>query len=275
MKKGKLLALLLSGILLFAVGCAKEDAKTGSETKSGEEEVIRFGVTPEPHGQIAELIAEDLEKEGVKLEIVTFDDYQIINKALDSKEIDADFFQHQPYFEDQISKNGYELVSLGFVHIEPMALYSDKVKSVDELGEGAKIIIPNDSTNGGRALLLLSSKGLIQLDDDTNVNVTEANITENPKNFEFVAMDAAAIPRTYKDADAAVINSNWALQAGLQPTEDGLIMEESDAPYANLVAVRKGEEKEEKYTKLMNALRSEKVKKFIEEKYEGAVVPAF
>ena len=176
---------------------------------------------------------------------------------------------------DMTESKNLDLVSIGNVHIEPIALYSDKYKSLEELPDGAQILIPNDPSNGSRALLLLESAGLIKLKDPSDVNATENDITDNPKNLKFTALEAASIAKAYTDADAAVINSNFAILAKLNPVEDGLIMEKVDSPYANLVAVRTADKDLEKFKKLMDALHTDKVKDFLKEKYEGAIVPAF
>lgn len=245
-----------------------------SQAESGDK-VIKIGVSPVPHGEIAEAVKEEVAALGYSLDIVTFDDYVQPNKALDSGELDANYFQHKPYLDQFNEENKLNNVSIATVHIEPLGIYSDKYKSLSDLPDGAEIIIPNDVTNGARGLLLLEKNGLIKLDDPTNVNATEANITENPKNFKFVAMEAPSIPNQYKSADAAAINANYALGAGLQPVEDAIAIEDKDSPYANIIAVRSGDENSEKAQVLKKAFQSDKVKTFIEDKYKGAVVPAF
>ncbi|MDD7732731.1 MAG: MetQ/NlpA family ABC transporter substrate-binding protein [Firmicutes bacterium] len=245
-----------------------------SQAESGDK-VIKIGVSPVPHGEIAEAVKEEVAALGYTLDIVTFDDYVQPNKALDSGELDANYFQHKPYLDQFNEENKLNNVSITTVHIEPLGIYSDKYKSLSDLPDGAEIIIPNDVTNGARGLLLLEKNGLIKLDDPTNVNATEANITENPKNLKFVAMEAPSIPNQYKSADAAAINANYALGAGLQPVEDAIAIEDKDSPYANIIAVRSGEENSEKAQVLKKAFQSDKVKTFIEDKYKGAVVPAF
>lgn len=290
------MAILLALVLIVAAGCgtkektATQETATTAETKTVETptepakegdtatdkvETIKIGVSPAPHAAIVELIEEDLKADGVGLEIINFDDYVTPNNALADGSIDANFFQHGPYFEEFIAKNNLDLVSLGVVHIEPMAVYSTKVKALEEIPDGGQVIIPNDPTNGGRALLLLEKNGLIKLADLNNVSATEADIVENPKNLKFVAMEAGSIARTYGDADAAVINSNFAIEAGLDPLKDGIVIESGDSPYANLVAVRKGEENEAKFQKLIKALHSEKVKKYLEDEFKGSILPAF
>lgn len=286
----KIIALLLA-LALVLVGCGSQEKPKESESKAvtesetsqsseeaksgGEEQVIKIGVSPTPHAPIVEAIKDELEKEGVKLEIKVFDDYVIPNQALASGDIDANFFQHKPYLDNFNKEYNLNLVSLGAVHLEPIAAYSTKIKSLNELADGARVLIPNDVTNGARALLLLQREGLIKLDDPNNINATEANITENPKNLKIEPLEAAMIPRTYEDSDLAIINSNYALDAGLNPLTDGIVIEDKDSPYANIVAVRSGEENEEKFQKLIKALNSDTVRKFIEEEYKGAIIPAF
>lgn len=259
-----LLIVLLSLSLLTA--CGKE---------SGDTEKIVIGVSPDPHAKIVAQVVEDLKEDGIELVIKEFTDYVTPNTTLDDGDLDANYFQHIPYLEDFVEKEGVNLVHLDGVHIEPMALYSSKVDSLDALEEGAEIAIPNDSTNGGRALLLLQDHGLIKLDEAAGILATERDITENPKNLKFTALEAALIPRALDDVDAAVINTNYALEADLNPTEDGIIVEDANSPYINVIAVRKGEENQDKFKKLIRALQSEKVRKFIEEEYKGAIVPAF
>lgn len=266
MKKVLSLALIVILSLSVLVGCS---------SNGGDLEKIKIGVTPEPHRKLVELVVDDLKEQGVEVEIVEFTDYVTPNTTLADGEIDANFFQHTPYFEDFIEKQKLDLVSIGTVHVEPMALYSNSAKSIDDLKDNAKIAIPNDSVNGGRALLLLQANGLIKLDKSAGIEATEKDIVDNPKNLKITALEAAFLPRALDDVDGAVINGNFAIEAGLNPLTDGLLIEDGASPYANIVVVRKGEETEEKFTKLMKALQSEKVKTYIEETYKGAVVPAF
>lgn len=245
----------------------------GAKVSSNNEIVI--GVSPEPHAKLVELIVDDLEKEGIKVKLIEFNDYVKPNMALAEKEIDANFFQHGPYFEKFIAEENLKLVSLGNVHIEPMALYSSKYKSVDEIPNGAEIAIPADAVNGGRALLLLEANGLIKLKEGAGLEATDKDIVDNPKNLKFVALEAVMLPSIYRDTDGAVINGNYALEAGLNPVKDGLLVEGKDSPYANLVAVRAGEESNTKFVKLIKALQSDEIKKYIEDNYDGGVVPAF
>ena len=266
MKKYLSLVLVIVLSLSVLVACGEEEL---------DQSKIRIGVSPEPHGTLVELIVDDLKEEGIEVEIVPFTDYVTPNTSLADGDIDANFFQHKPYFDDFIEKQNLELVSIGTVHVEPMALYSNSLASIDDLEDGSEIAIPNDSVNGGRALLLLQAQGLISLGEDSGVEASIADIVDNPKNLSFTELEAAFLPRALDDVNAAIINGNYALEAGLNPLKDGLLIEDGDSPYANLIAVRKGEEGQERFSKLLKALQSDKVKTFIEENYEGAVVPAF
>lgn len=258
-----------------AVAGAPEVVPDGSGKKLAEDNKIVLGVSPVPHEEIIEALMPRLQEAGLDVELVAFDDYVQPNIALDQGDLDANYFQHKPYLDNFSSERNLKLSSIGAVHIEPMGFYSAKVKSMDELKDGDEILIPNDPSNGARALLLFEKNGLIKLNDPTNPNVTEADITENPKNLKFTALDAANIANTYKDVAGGVINSNFALGAGLVPGKDSIIIEDKDSPYANIVAVRTGEENKEKFKVLMDVLHSEDCKKFIEEKYQGSIHPAF
>lgn len=267
MKKLLSILIILSLSLSLLAGCSK---------KASNDKEIVIGVSPDPHSKLVKLIEDDLEKEGIKIKIVEFTDYVKPNLALNEGELDANFFQHLPYLEDFNVKNNTKLVSIGNTHVEPMALYSSEYKSIDEIPNGAEIVIPNDTVNGGRALILLENNGLIKLREGAGLEATpEKDIAENPKNLKITALEAAGLPRVLNDVDGAVINGNFALQAGLNPVNDGLIVEGKDSPYANIIAVREGEENQDKFVKLLKALQSEKVKKYIEENYNGGVVPAF
>lgn len=264
----KLLSLVLIVVLSLSV-------LAGCSTKPSETNIIKIGVSPDPHAKLISLVVDDLKKEGIEVEIIEFTDYVKPNLALNDGEIDANFFQHEPYFNDFKAKEKLDLVSLGKVHIEPMALYSSKYKSIDEIPDGAEIAIPNDTVNGGRALLLLEANGLIKLKDGVGYEATEKDVTQNSKNLKFTPLEAAFLPKALDGIDGAIINGNYALEGGLNPVKDGLLIEGGESPYANLIAVRAGEETQDKFVKLLKALQSEKVKKYIEENYEGAVVPAF
>ncbi|WP_150268907.1 MetQ/NlpA family ABC transporter substrate-binding protein [Paenibacillus tepidiphilus] len=233
------------------------------------------GASPVPHAEILKAIAPLLEAQGITLEIKEFSDYVQPNVQLAEEQLDANFFQHQPYLDDQNKNNKTDLQSVVAVHVEPFGAYSKKIKSIDELADGAKVAIPNDATNGGRALILLAKNGLITLKDDTNIATTKADITENPKNLEIIELDAAMLPRQLDEVDLALINTNFALEADLVPTKDALFIEGGDSPYANILVARPDNKDSDAIQKLAAALTSPEAKAFIEEKYEGAVVPAF
>lgn len=236
--------------------------------------VLTVGATPVPHAELLNLVRDDLAAQGITLRIVEFTDYVQPNMALLSGDLDANFFQHLPYLESNADWSS-RLVSVFGVHVEPFGLYSTKYGSISELPNGAAIAIPNDPTNGGRALLLLQANGLITLRDGAGLRATVRDITGNPKNFRFRELEAALLPRALDDVDAATINGNFALQAGFNPVRDSLIIEGADSPYVNIVAVRRGSEHDSKILALRDALLSPKVRDFIERTYGGGVVPAF
>ncbi|CAM3459418.1 MULTISPECIES: MetQ/NlpA family ABC transporter substrate-binding protein [Paenibacillus] len=280
MKKWVLAFISLTLVAVLAA-CGSKPADNASEPADtngagGQEKVtIKVGASPEPHAKILEHIKPALEKEGVNLEIVEFTDYVLPNTKVDSKEIDANFFQHKPYLDNEIKERGLKLESVIAVHVEPLGAYSRTIKSVDELKDGAVVAIPNDPSNAGRALTLLSKNGVIKLADETKLEATAKDITENPKNLEFKEVEAAMLPRMLDELDLAVINTNYALEAGLDPTKDALFIEDKDNPYANLLVARPDNKDSEAIQKLAKALTSEDVKTFIEQEYKGAVIPAF
>ena len=264
----KSIVILLIIILSFTI-------LTSCGSKAKDEKSIKIGVSPEPHGNLVKLVKEDLEDQGFDVKIIEFTDYIKPNFALAEGELDANFFQHEPYMNEFREENKLDIVSIGGVHIEPMGLYSNKINSLGELKDGSEIAIPNDVTNGLRALLLLEKYDLIKLDPNADLTTTAKDIVENPKNLKIIELEAGALPRILEDVDVAVINGNYALAAGLVPTKDSIVLEDKDSPYANIIAIRKGEEKQERFVKLMEALQSEKVREFIEKEYEGGVIPAF
>lgn len=269
MKKKLLTVILALTLVLSACGGEQAKEKPAAETKK-----LKIGVSPVPHEEIAKIAKEKLAKEGIELEIVVFDDYVQPNLSVKDKELDANFYQHQPYLTKFNEENGTKIVSLGGVHVEPIAFYSTKIKSLDELKDGAEILIPNDATNGSRALLLLQENGLLKLKNGVDLP-TLLDIEENPKNLKFTEVEAALIPGAYKDVDGAIINSNYAIGAGLNPLKDGIVIEGKESNYANVIAVNEDRKDEEVLKKLYEAFSSEEVKKFIEEKYQGSIVPAF
>lgn len=237
-------------------------------------ERLKVGASPVPHADILKFVQPQLAKEGIDLELVEFSDYVQPNLALADKDLDANFFQHKPYLDSFAGERGLKLASAGVVHIEPMGVYSSRYKNLD-LKEGSQVGIPNDPTNGGRALKVLEAAGLLRVDPKVGISGTPLDIVDNPKKIKIVEVEAAALPRALVDLDAAVINSNFALSGNLNPVKDSLAIEQKDSPYANIVAVRAGDENKASIKKLMKVLRSEETRKFINDKYQGAVVPAF
>ncbi len=237
------------------------------------EKGLKVAASPVPHAEILKSVKEDLKQQGVNLIIIETDDYNIPNRALADKELDANFFQHRPFLEMQKEAFHYPLIELTAVEIEPMGLYSHKIKAMTELKDGSKVAIPNDPSNESRALYLLESQKLVELDKKSNP--TLLNITKNPKNLSFVEIDAAMIPRVLADVDLAAINTNYALEAGLNPLKDALAKESTDSPYANILVIREGDEAREDIQALKQALTSEKMKEFLKTRYKGAIVPAW
>jgi len=275
------LALISLVLVTVLAACGSKPADNASEpggtTEGSNQETVtlKVGASPAPHAKILEHIKPALEKEGVNLEIVEFTDYVLPNTQVDSKEIDANFFQHKPYLDNQIKERKLNLESVIAVHVEPLGAYSKTIKSVDELKDGAVVAIPNDPSNGGRALSLLSKNGIIKLADETKLEATAKDIVENPKNLKFKEVEAAMLPRMLDELDLAVINTNYALEAGLDPTKDALFIEDKENPYANLLVARPDNKDSDAIQKLAKALTSEDVKTFIEQEYKGAVIPAF
>lgn len=269
----RVLTVILSLIFVLAlVGCGTQKSE-GSTSKSEDKTTIKIGASPQPHKEILEKVKPILKKAGYDLEIVEFTDYVTPNKALQSGEIDANFFQHIPYLENFNKKNNADLVYVAKVHLEPLGVYSNKIKSLSELKDGAQIAIPNDPTNGARALKLLAKEGLIKVKDGDTIS--KLDITENKKNLNIQEVDAPQLPRILADVDAAVINTNYALEANLNPTKDAIAIESKDSPYANIIAVKK-EDKDKPYIKaLAKAVNDEQIRKFINENYKGSIVPAF
>jgi D-methionine transport system substrate-binding protein len=238
-------------------------------------ETLSVAATPVPHAEVLEYVKPMLADQGVELEVKVFTDYIQPNIQVDQQRMDANFFQHQPYLDEFNDGRGTDLVSVTGVHIEPFGAYSNKVESLDELHNGAVVAIPNDPTNGGRALLLLQKAGLITLQAESSITATPRDIADNPKNLDFKELEAATLPRILDQVDMALINTNYALEAGLNPTEEALVIEGSDSPYVNILVARPDNKDSDAMQKLAEALNSEDVRGFILDNYEGAVVPAF
>ncbi|AEX84543.1 hypothetical protein XO10_00425 [Marinitoga sp. 1135] len=262
----KKVVFILVGILLVLMGCSEK------------EKVFKIGATAIPHAEILEFVKNDFEKEtGYKLDIVVFNDYVQPNIALEEEQIDANYFQHIPYLEEFSKNKGYtDLIAVAKIHVEPMGFYSKK--QLSEFKSGDKVVIPNDATNEGRALLLLAKNGLITLKSTNSLKVTITDIKDNKYNLNFVELDAAYLPRTYKEDNTvvgAVINTNYAIENGLNPLQDAIFIEDANSPYANIIAVKEKNKNNKQLKKLIELLQSQKVKEFILEKYNGAVVPVF
>lgn len=257
---------------------AEDEASEAESADPGEMETLIVGATAAPHAEILEVVKPILAKEGYDLQIQEFTDYVLPNRALEEGELDANYFQHIQYLESYNEQNGTDLVSAGEIHYEPFGIYAGKTTDLSQLPDGATVFVPNDITNEARALLLLQDQGLLTLKEGAGLEATTNDIVENPKNLDIVEMEAAMIPRTMSDCDIAIINGNYALEAGMN-VSDALAAETSDSlaaqTYANVVAVRAGEENSEKIQALVQALRSDEVKEFIETTYNGAVVPLF
>lgn len=273
----KKIRLILCAIFVFTLvlgGCSQKNEKV-EEGNADTQKKIVIGATPVPHVEILNVVKTLLEEKGIELEIKEFTDYVTPNMALNDKELDANFFQHVPYMDEFAKSNNIELVSVAKVHVEPLGAYSEKIKLKDEIKDNATIAIPNDATNEGRALLLLQKQGLIKLKDENGLTQTPVDIVENPKNLQFKELEAAQLPRVLKDVDFAIINTNFALEADLNPTKDAIFIEEADSPYANIVTTRPDNKDNEEIIELTNAINSKEVKEFITKQYKGAIVPAF
>jgi len=263
-------------------GSASSETSAASDTSAGsaaEEVTIVVGATPTPHAEILNEVVADLATQGITLTVQEFTDYVLPNTALNDSDLDANFFQHRPYLDSFNEENGTKLVGLAPIHYEPLGIYPGKTASIDALKDKAQVAVPNDPTNEARALLLLQDNGLITLKSDAGLEATKNDIEKNPKNLEIIEIEAAQVPKSLQDVDIAVINGNYAIEAGLNAATDALAKEEQDSlaatTFANLIVVREGDETRPEIQALVTALQSDKIKKFIEEKYAGAVIPSF
>ncbi len=238
-------------------------------------EPLTVAATPVPHAEILEFLKPALAEQGVELDVKVFTDYVQPNVQVAESRLDANFFQHQPYLDEFNKTKNTTLVSVTGVHIEPFGAYSKKLKQLDDLPKGASVVIPNDATNGGRALLLLQTAGVITLKDDAGITATPRDIADNPKKIKVRELEAATLPRVLDQVDLALINTNYALEAGLNPNKDALAIEGADSPYVNILVTREDNQDSEAVQKLVKALHSDEAKAFINEKYKGAVVPVF
>ena len=280
----KTIALALALVLSLSLAACASKTETAASTEAASTETasetaaskgtITVAASPTPHAEILAQAKPILEAEGWTLEVKEFQDYVQPNNVVESGEFDANYFQHKPYLDEFARSRNLKLVSAGAIHLEPMSVFSKKIKDLKDLPDGARVAIPNDPTNGGRALLVLQSAGLIKLRDGAPITATPQDITENKKNLQFSELEAPQLPRSLEDADISVININFALEAKLNP-KDAIFTESSDSPYANIVAVREGDETRPEIKKLIEALTSQESKDFIEKKYNGAIKAAF
>jgi D-methionine transport system substrate-binding protein len=289
----KLLALTLALVLclgLAACGGGTTSTDTNADTSSdadtngdtattGETITLTVGATPNPHAEILAQVKDDLAAEGIDLVVKEYSDYIVPNTAVEEGDLDANYFQHTPYMEQFNEENGTHLVSVAKIHYEPMGIYPGTAKTLDELKDGDTIAVPNDVTNEARALQLLAAQGIIELKADAGLNATPNDITSNPKNIQFKELEAAMLPQTVSEVALSVINSNFAMEGGLNPATDALASEDADSEaaqtYANIVAVEEGHENDPAIQALVKALQSDKVKEYIEQTYSGAVVAVF
>ncbi|WP_374722553.1 MetQ/NlpA family ABC transporter substrate-binding protein [Peribacillus tepidiphilus] len=275
-KYWSLLVVLTLSLLLAACGTSKEEGKGGAEGEKESKKIV-VGASNVPHAEILEEAAPLLKEKGIELDIVPYQDYIMPNKALDEGELDANYFQHIPYLESQIKEHGYDFVNAGGIHIEPIGVYSKKYKSLEELPEGAQIIMSSSVADHGRILSMLEAKGLITLKEGIDkTTATVDDIVENKKNLKFKTdIEASLLPQVYEnnEGDAVLINSNYAIDAGLNPVEDSIAIEDSQSPYVNVIAVKKGDETREEIKALVEVLHSKEIQEFIKKQYKGAVVP--
>ena len=290
--KKKIFALSLALILALSLaacggkdsgGSAPADTQTPADSApedsapAGSAETVKLSVaaSPTPHAEILKQCVDILKEQGIELVVNEYSDYVVPNTAVEDGDEDANYFQHVPYLDNFNAERGTHLVSVAGVHIEPMGLYAGKSASLDAIPDGGKVAVPNDPTNEGRALLLLEAQGLIKLQDSSNLSATPKDIAENPKNLEFVELEASQVPASLDEVAIAAINVNYALGAGLNPLTDALAIESADSPYVNVLVVKEGSENNEAVQALVKALQSDTVRDYINQTYGGAVVPAF
>ncbi|NUA31177.1 MetQ/NlpA family ABC transporter substrate-binding protein [Cupriavidus basilensis] len=243
-----------------------------------QEQTLRVGTVSGPDAQVWQVVQKVAKREGLNIKVVEFNDYVQPNAALDAGDLDANSFQHQPYLDSQVKQRGYKMVSVGYTYISPLGIYSQKLKSPKDLPQGAKVAVPNDPSNENRALLLLAAQGVIKLKSGVGangVNATPLDVSDNPKKLKLVELDAAQLARSLPDVAAAVINTNYALAAGLQPTRNAIALEDIHSPYANIIAVRTQDKDKPWVKKLVAAYQSDEVRQFMKNEFKGAMVPSF
>ena len=274
-KKSLALILCLLFVIALTAGCGGKTEPAKPAPAPAADKPLKVGVTPGPHAQIMEVVKKVAEKDGLKIQIVEFSDYVQPNVALNQGDIDINSFQHLPFLENMVKDRKYDLVMLAKTFTFPMGIYSKKIKNIKDLKDGAVIAMPNDPTNGGRALLLFEKAGLIKLKPGLGHKASVVDIVDNPRKFKIRELEAAQIPRTLEDMEIAAINTNYAMSAGLVPAKDALILEDSSSPYANILAVRGKDKDNPVYKKFLKAYQSEEVKKFVTEQFKGSVIVAW
>ena len=257
--------LLAASIAAFAVGASAQ----------ANDKPLKIGVTAGPHAQIFEVVKKIAEKDGLKIQIVEFSDYVQPNAALAAGDLDANSYQHQPYLDNTVKDRGYKIVSIAQTIVFPMGIYSKKVKSLADLKSGARVALPNDPTNGGRALLLLQANGVIKLKDGAGLKATPLDVIDNPKKIKLVELDAAQLARALDEVDAAAVNTNYAIPAGLVPTRDTIAIEAPKSPYANVIAVREQDKDKPEFKKLIKAYHSAEVKAYVNKEFKDSIVTAW
>lgn len=276
MKKWLLACSLFLGLSVLAACGGNSDDSAENETKGLlSDGKLTVGVTAGEHEEIMEQVKELAAKQDLEIEIKNFSDYPIVNEALEQGDLDLNVFQHEPYLNEQKEDRNYDIVNVGNTITTPMGIYSNKVQNLDDLEEGAKIGLPNDPTNGGRSLLLFEKAGLIKLKEGVGVTPSLKDIEENPNNYEFIELEAAQIPRQLDELGAAAINSNYAIESGLVPTEDSAFIEDKDSPWVNIVAARAENKDDEAIDQFLSIYQSDDIKQFIEDTYQGSVVPGW
>lgn len=271
--KKTILLLTLSFVLLLLSACGSSEESEESAPLSEDKLVI--GVTAGPHEEILEVAAEVAAEDGLEIEMQVFSDYVLPNTALDQGDLDLNIYQHAPFMEQFNEDHGTNLVAVGETILAPLGIYSEKYQSLDEISDGALFGMPNDPVNGSRALLILEREGIIELAEGVEENATINDVTSNPKNLEFIELEAAQIPKQLGEVDFAAINTNYALSAGINPKEDSLTIESTDSPYVNYIVAREENANDPVVEKFVNAYQSDRVKEFIEEEYEGSMLPGW
>ncbi|GAA4228693.1 D-methionine transport system substrate-binding protein [Streptosporangium album] len=277
MRKFMGIASAITALALALTACGSTETATSGDTgKASAAEVLKVGASPVPHAQILKFVKDKLAaKEGLNLEIVEFTDYVQPNVQLNDGQLGANFFQHKPYLDDFNASKGTKLSFVQPVHLEPLGVYSKKLTDLTALAQNATVAVPNDATNLGRSLKLLADNGVVTLKEGVGTAATERDVTGNPKNLKFQPLEAAQLPRSLEDVDVAVINGNYALEAGLDPANKALVLEKAEGnPYVNGLVVAAGNEKDPRVVKLVKLLAGPEVKQFIEQTYKGAVIPA-